>query len=99
MVDLNKDEYACVMIMHTQDAEKHNLDTNVVLFKTANDVKRAILNVITNNIKNYQDDIVHMYYDSIGTISDKSFGFVKIVYKNGTTKVYDTIRRKIQEVK
>lgn len=99
MPDLNKDEYVCLMIVQTQNADKHNLDTNIVPFKSMADVKRAILNVIANNIKNYKNDIVHIYYDNIGAINAKNFGYAKIVYKNGITKVYDVIRRKIQEVK
>lgn len=99
MPDLNKDEYVCLMIVQTQNADKHNLDTNVVPFKSMADVKRAILNVIANNIKNYKNDIVYVHYNGIGTVSADNFGFARIEYKNGISKVYNAIRRKIQEVK
>ena len=99
MVDLNKDEYVFLMMMQTRNADKQNIDTNVVPFKSMNDVKRAILNVIINNIKNCQDDIAHISYD-IGNASDaNNYGCVKIEYKNGVSKTYNFIRRRIHEVK
>lgn len=99
MVDLNKDEYVFLMMMQTQNADKQNIDTNVVPFKSMNDARRAILNVITNNIKNYKNDIVYVHYNGIGTASAEDFGYAEIEYKNGISKIYNAVRRKIQEVK
>jgi len=99
MVDLDKNEYVYLMIIRTKDPSKHVVDYNVYPFKTADDVKHAILNVITNNIKNYQDNIAHISYD-IGNASDaNNYGCVKIEYKNGMSKTYNFIRRRIEEVK
>lgn len=99
MPDLNKDEYVCLMIVQTQNVDEHNLDTNVVPFKSMADVKRSILNVIANNIKNYKNDILYVHYNGIGTVIADKFVFARIEYKNGISKVYNAIRRKIQEVK
>lgn len=99
MVDLNKNEYVYLMIVRAQGPSKRAIDYDVHPFKTANDVKRAILNVITNNIKNCQDDIAHISYD-IGNASDaNNYGCAKIEYKNGVSKTYNFIRRRIHEVK
>lgn len=99
MPDLNKDEYVYLMIVQTQNADKHILDTNVVPFKSMADVKHALLNVIANNIKNYKNDIVYISYDNIDTCTLDTFAYSRIEYKNGIYKTYDGIRRKIQEVK
>ena len=99
MPDLNKDEYVFLMMMQTRNADKQNIDTNVVPFKSMNDVRRAILNIIANNIENYKNDIVYIHYDAIGTISRANPEYAEIRYKNGISKIYDVVRRKIQEVK
>lgn len=93
MVDLDKNEYVYLMIVHTQDTSKRAIDYNVNPFKTANDVKRAILNVIANNIKNYKHDIAYISYDT------NNYECAKIEYKNGVSKTYSVIRRRIEEVK
>lgn len=99
MVDLDKNEYVYLMIVRTQGTSGHAIDYNVHPFKTANDVKHAILNVITNNIKNYRDDIAYISYD-IGSISDaNNYGCAVIRYQDGISKIYNAIRRKIREVK
>ena len=99
MVDFDKHEYVYLMIVSTQGTSKRDMNYNVYPFKTANDVKRAILNVIINNIKNDQDNIAHISYD-IGSASDaNNYGCVKIEYKNGVSKTYNFIRRRIEEVK
>lgn len=98
MVDLNKDEYVFLMIKQTRNVDKHNIDTNAIPFKSMADIKRAILNIIANNIKNYKNDIVYIHYDAIGT-SAEDFRYAEIEYKNGISKIYNAVRRKIQEVK
>ena len=96
---LYDNEYVYLMIVRTQGTSKRAIDYDVHSFKTVNDVKRAILNVITNHIKNYQDDIAHISYD-IGNASDaNNYGCAKIEYKNGVSKTYNFIRRRIEEVR
>ena len=99
MVDLDKNEYVYLMIVRTHGRNRRDIDYNVHPFKTANDVKHAILNVIANNIANCQDDIAYISYD-ICSISDaNNFGYARIEYKNGVSKTYNAIRRCIEEVK
>ena len=90
MEDSNKEEYVYLMIVHTQDTSGRAVNYNVNPFKTANDVKYAILNVIANNIKNYKHDIAYISYD---------YECARIGYKNGVSKTYNVIRRRIEEVK
>lgn len=94
MVDLNKDEYVFLMTIQTRNANKQNIDTNVVPFKSMNDARRAILNVIANNIKNYKHDIAYIRYDA-----NNNYECAKIEYKNGVSKTYNAVRRRIEEVK
>ena len=93
MIELNKEEYVYLMIVHIQDTSKRAIDYNVNPFKTANDVKRAILNVIANNIKNYKHDMAYISYDT------NNYECARIAYKNGVSKTYSIIRRRIEEVK
>ena len=93
MVDLNKDEYVFLMMMQTRNADKQNIDTNVVPFKSMNDARRAILNVIANNIKNYKHNIAYISYDT------NNYECARIEYKNGVSKTYNVVRRRIEEVK
>ena len=98
MIELNKEEYVYLMIVRTYSSNKQAVDFNVNPFKTANDVKHAILNVIANNIKNYKHDIAYISYDT-NSISDANYGCARIEYKNGVSKTYNIIRRRIEEVK
>lgn len=99
MEDLNKNEYVYIMIVRTKGSNRHTVDYNVHPFKTANDIKHAILNVIANNIKNYRDDIAYISYN-ISSISDtNNYVYARIEYKNGIYKTYNAIRRCIEEVK
>lgn len=93
MVDLNKDEYVFLMMMQTRNVDKQNIDTNVVPFKSMNDARCAILNVIANNIKNYKHDIAYISYDA------NNYECARIEYKNGVSKTYSVVRRRIEEVK
>lgn len=95
MIDLNKEEYVCLMTIQTQNQEGHNLDYNVIPFKSMNDVKHAILNVITNNIKNNKDDIANISYD-VGSCCSDTYARIEC---NNIVKIYTGIRRNIQEVK
>ena len=93
MVDLDKNEYVYLMIVRTHGRNRRDIDYNVHPFKTANDVKHAILNVIANNIANCQDDIAYISYDT------NNYECARIAYKNGISKTYSVVRRRIEEVK
>ena len=99
MVDLNKNEYVYLMIVRSKGTSRRAVDYNVQPFKTANDVKRAILNVIANNIKNYRDDIAYISYDTSSISDTNNYGCARIEYKNGVSKTYSAVRRCIEEVK
>ena len=99
MIDLNKNEYVYLMIVRTKGTSRRAIDYNVHPFKTANDVKRAILNVISNNIRNYRDDIAYISYDTDNISDVNNYGCARIEYKNGVSKTYNAIRRCIEEVK
>ena len=99
MVDLDKNEYVYLMIVRTKGTSRRAVDYNVHPFKTANDVKRAILNVIANNIKNYRDDIAYISYDTDNISDASNYGCARIEYKNGVSKTYNAIRRRVEEVK
>lgn len=99
MEDLDKKEYVYLMIVRTKGSNRHTVDYNVQPFKTANDVKRAILNVISNNIKNYRDDIAYISYYTDNISDANNYGCARIEYKNGVSKTYNAIRRCIEEVK
>lgn len=99
MVDLDKKEYVYLRIVRTKGTSRRAIDYNVHPFKTANDVKRAILNVISNNIRNYRDDIAYINYDTYNISDAKNYVYARIEYKNGISKTYNAIRRCIEEVK
>ena len=99
MEDLDKKEYVYLMIVRTQGTSRRAINYNVHPFKTANDVKRAILNVIANNIKYYRDNIAYISYDTDNISDANNYGYARIEYKNGASKTYNAIRRCIEEVK
>ena len=99
MVDLDKNEYVYLMIVRTKGTSRRAINYNVHPFKTANDVKRAILNVIANNIKNYKDDIAYISYDTDNISDANNYGCARIEYKNGVSKTYNAIRRCVEEVR
>ena len=99
MVDLKKEEesYAYLMIMSITDEMGLNIHNDVIPFKSDKDVKKAILNIIGNNVRNYRDSISCISYDGKGSYD--YFACVKIEYKSSKSKIYKGIRRKIYEVK
>ena len=96
MVDLNKEEYVYLLIVRTQSTEIHTLDYEVIPFKSRNDIEKAIANIVVNNIK-YYNDIANISYNHESNL-DTSI-CAKIEYKNGISKLYHAVRRKIHEVK
>lgn len=97
MIDLNKEEYVYLMTVHTQSKERSTLDYEVIPFKSMNDIEKALLNIIANNIKNHRNDIANINYDSVSNID--MLAYAKIEYKNGISKLYHAVRRKVHEVK
>ena len=57
MIELSKEEYVYLMIVRTQNKTDNIIDINVHPFKTEKDVKKAMLNVISNNARNYESSI------------------------------------------
>lgn len=98
MVDLKKEEsYVYLMMVDTRDEMGLNIHNDVIPFKSEKDVKKAMLNIIGNNIRNCRDSISCVSYDGKG--ARDYFAFAKIEYKSFRTKTYKGIRRRIYEVK
>lgn len=98
MIDLKKEEsYTYLMVVSTKDEMGMHIDDDVIPFKSEKDVKKAILNIIGNNIRNSKDSIRYITYDGAGTST--YFAFAKIEYKSYKSKTYKGIRRKVHEVK
>lgn len=98
MIDLKKEEsYAYLMVVSTKDEMGIHIDDEVIPFKSEKDVKKAMLNIIGNNIRNSRDGIRYITYDGAGTSS--YFAFAKIEFKSYKSKTYKGIRRRIYEVK
>ena len=96
MVDLNKEEYVYLLTVRTQSTEVNTLDYEVIPFKSRNDIEKAISNIVVNNIK-YYNDIANISYNHESNLD--TFICAKIEYKNGISKLYHAVRRKIHEVK
>lgn len=94
MIDLNKEEYVYLLIVSTQ---RHTLGYEVIPFKSRNDIEKAILNIIANNVKNHKNDITNISYNRESNLD--TFAYAKIEYKNGISKLYHAVRRRIHEVK
>ena len=99
MIDLNKEEYVYLMTVRIQSKVGNPLDYNVIPFKSKKDVNHAMTNVITNNIKNNRDNISHISYGGEDYCNGNPFAYARIEFKSGITKIYEGIRRKIEEVK
>lgn len=99
MIDLKKEEesYAYFMIISITDEMVLNIHNDVIPFKSEKDVKKAMLNIIGNNIRNSRDSIRNISYDGAG--SSSYFACAKIEYTSFKSKTYKGIRRKIHEVK
>ena len=97
MIDLNKEEYVYLMTVHTQNKERDTFDYDVITFRSRDDIEKALLNIIANNIKNRRNDITNINYNSVP--STTMLAYAKIEYKNGISKLYHAVRRRIHEVK
>lgn len=97
MVDLKKEEsYVYLIMVDTRDKMGLTIDYDVIPFKSEEDVKNAMLNIIDNNIRNCRDSINYVTYESKGIAN--YFAYVKIEYKSFKSKTYKAVRRKIHEV-
>ena len=97
MIELNKEEYVYLMTVRTQSKERGTFDYDVIPFRRMNDIDKALLNIIANSIKNHRNDIANINYDSVSNID--MLAYAKIEYKNGISKLYHAVRRRINEVK
>lgn len=99
MVDLKKEKesYAYLMIISITDEMGLDIHNDVIPFKSEKDVKKAMLNIIGNNIRNSRDSIRNISYDGAGSLS--YFACAKIEYTSFKSKTYKGIRHKIHEVK
>ena len=97
MVELNKDEYVYLMIVRTQNIIGDIIDVNVQPFKTEKDVKHAMLNVISNDARNYKSSINNIAYDNKAIAN--TVASARIEFNSGIAKTYEAVRRRIEEVK
>ena len=68
-------------------------------FKTEKDVKHAMLNVISNNARNYKSSINHIAYDNKAIVNTNIVASARIEFNSGIAKTYEAVRRRIEEVK
>lgn len=99
MVDLNKNEYVYLMIVRTQNIIGDIIDVNFHPFKTEKDVKHAMLNVISDNARNYKSSINHIAYDNKAIVNTSIVALARIEFNSGIAKTYEAVRRRIGEVK
>ena len=99
MVDLYKNEYVYLMIVRIQNKTGNIIDVNVHPFKTEGDVKRAMLNVISNNARNYKSSIDYITYSNKAIVNTSIVASARIEFTSGVTKTYEAVRRCIEEVK
>ena len=86
------------MIVYTK-SNRHSIEYNVHPFKTADDVKRAMLNVISNNARSYKSSIKYINYDGTGIVDTNIVASARIEFNSGVTKTYEAVRRRVEEVK
>ena len=99
MKKLNKEEYVYLLIVRTHGSNSHAMEYNVHPFKTANDVKYAMLNVVSNNARSYKSSIKYISYDVTGIVNTNIVASARIEFTSGTVKTYEAVRRCIEEVK
>ena len=99
MVDLDKNEYVYLIIVRTQNKTDNIIDVNVHPFKTERDVKRAMINVISNNARSYNSSIKYISYYGTGIVNTSIVASARIDFNSGIAKTYKAVRRRIEEVK
>mgnify|MGYP003475864166 CR=1 FL=1 len=99
MVDLDKEEYVYLLIVRTHSSNSHAMEYNVHPFKTADDVKRAMLNIVSNNARSYKSSIKYISYDGTSVVNTNIVASARIEFTSGVTKTYEAVRRCIEEVK
>lgn len=99
MIDLNKEEYVYLMTVRIQSKVEYPLDYNVIPFKSKKDVNHALTNIIANNIKNNRDNISYISYGGEDCCDGNPFAYARLEFKSGIAKIYEGIRRRIEEVK
>ena len=99
MVNLDKEEYVYLLIVRTYSSNSHAMEYNVHPFKTADDVKRAMLNIVSNNARSYKSSIKYINYDCTGIVNTNIVASARIEFTSGTVKTYEAVRRRVNEVK
>ena len=99
MIDLNKEEYVYLLIVRTHSSDSRAMEYNVHPFKTADDVKCVMLNIVSNNVRNYKSSIKYISYDSTSVVNTSIVASAIIELTSGTVKTYKAVRRRVEEVK
>lgn len=99
MIDLNKEEYVYLMIVLILGVDKTTINYNVTPFKNINDAKNAVIDDITNNIKNDRDNISHVSYIDHDCTEECDYGHITsaiIEFKSGVNTIYRIVSRIIK---
>ena len=99
MVNLDKNEYVYLMIVRTYIINSHARECNVRSFKTENDIKCAMLNIVSNNTRSYKSSIKSISYDGTAVVNTNIVASARIRFSSGTVKTYEAVRRSIEELK
>lgn len=99
MVNLDKNEYVYLMIVRTYRINSHAMECNVHSFKTENDVKCAMLNIVSNNARSYKSSIKYISYDGTAVVNTSIVASARIEFASGTVKTYEAVRSRVEEVK
>lgn len=99
MVNLNKEEYVYLMIIRAQNKTGNIIGVNVSLFKTEKDIKRAMLNIISNNARSCKSGITRITYDNKNIVNTDIVASARIEFNSGITKTYEAVCRHIETVK
>ena len=98
MVNLNKEEYVYLIIIHTQNKTGNIIGVNVCLFKTEKDIKRAMLNIISNNARSYKAGITRITYDNKNIVNTGIVSSARIEFNSGIAKTYEAVCCHIEKV-
>ena len=99
MINLNKEEYMYLMIVRTQNKTGNIIDAIVCLFKTEKDIKRAMLNIISNNARSYKSGITRITYDNKNIVNTGIVSSARIEFNSGIVKTYEAVYCHIEKVK
>ena len=87
------------MIVRTQNKTGNIIDVNICIFKTEEDIKRAMLNIISNHARSYKSSITRITYDNKHIVNTTIVSSARIEFNSGIAKTYEAVCRHIEEVK